>query len=260
MNNRNYVQSLERAFKILEFFGSSSQGYTLTEVAESCDMNKTAANRFLLTLTELGYIHRDENKRYFLTAKIISLGYGFLNSSNLRTISKPIIDSLSAELNKTINLSVLDDIEVIYIYRKEQMSYLKYSLYDGSKLPAHCTSAGKILLAGLDDSELKKRVSRLQLNPVTRHTITDPKVLLKELFKVREQGYSLSDRELSLDLFAIAVPIIDSHGKVTAAMNVTMDASNRPKKNEQLIIEKLFQSAASISSMLGYLGIYPIFN
>ncbi len=259
MNERNYIQSLERALKILEFFGSSSQGFTLTEVADSCGLNKTATNRFLFTLAELGYLSRDENKRYFLTAKILSLGFGFLNSSNLRTISKPPIDDLSAELNKTVNLAVLDDIEVIYLYRKERVRYLKYNLYDGSKLPAYCTSAGKILLAGLDDSELENRLSRMELRPITRRTFTDPELLRKELFQIREQGYSISDRELSLDLFAIAAPIIDNNGKVTAAINVTMDTKDRSKKNEKLIVEKLFQKGASISSMLGYLGAYPNF-
>jgi len=259
MNDRNYVQSLERALKILEIFGSSGQGFTLTEVADFCSLNKTATNRFLFTLSELGYLTRDENKRYFLTAKILSLGFGFLNSSNLRTISKIPIDNLSTELKQTINLAVLDDIEVIYIYRKEQVSYLKYNLYDGSKLPAHCTSAGKILLAGLDDSELESRLSRMDLSPVTRRTITNPKLLLKELLHIREQGYSTNDGELSLDLFAIAAPIIDSKGKVVAAINVTMESKNRSKKNEKLIIEKILKTGATISSMYGYLGAYSNF-
>lgn len=256
MNNRNYIQSLDRAFKILEFLGSSAERNTLTEIAQECDMNKTAANRFLFTLVDLGYIHRDENKRYSLTAKIMTLGFGFLNSLDLRNISKPIIDNLSAELNKTVSLSILDDVEVIYIYRKEKVSYLKYSLYDGSKLPAHCSSAGKVLLAGLNDSELEKRLSRLELKPITRRTITDRDILMKELLKIRDQGYAISDRELSMDLFAIATPIFDKNGKVVAAINITINANDRSKKDEKLIIDKLFQRAASISSMLGYLGGY----
>lgn len=98
MSGRNYVQSLERALKILEIFGSSGQGYTLTEVAHLCGLNKTATHRFLFTLSDLKYLTQDENKRYFPTAKIFSLGFGFLKSSNLRIISKIPIDGLSNEV------------------------------------------------------------------------------------------------------------------------------------------------------------------
>ncbi len=259
MNDRNYIISIERAFKILEAFCVPNTELTLTEISNTCNLNKTATNRFLNTLTKLGYLIRDENKRYSLSPKIMGLGYGYLNASSLRSVSKQLIDELSAEIGKTVNLGILYDINIIYLYRKEVASYLKHELYDGSFLPAYCTSLGKILLAGLSDDELNERIAKMDFKPITTRTITDKNELYKDIFAAREKGFCVADRELSMDLFAVAVPIIDARGKVVAGINVTMSANENPKKEFRKILEKLIIKGGIISSMLGYLGDYPNF-
>jgi IclR family pca regulon transcriptional regulator len=124
MPDRNYIHTIERGLKILEIFGTSARKLTLTEVADLCRMNKTAVNRFLHTLCILGYLNRDEMKRYSLSPRVLSLGFAYLNSSNLRSVCKPHIDELSAELNQTVNLAILDDLYAIYLYRKERKRFL----------------------------------------------------------------------------------------------------------------------------------------
>jgi len=257
MSDRNYINAIERGLKILEVLGGAGRKLTLTEVADFCEMNKTAANRFLYTFSLLGYVHRDEMKRYELSPRVLSLGFSYLNSSNLRSLCKPHIDELSAALDQTANLAILDDLDAIYLYRKEKKRYLKYDLYDGSKLPAYCTSVGKVLLAGLPDDELKERLGRLDLEPITRKTITSKKHLWQELMEIRKRGYAVSDRELSMDLYSLAVPVMDAKGAVVGSINVTTAAGNLNPSFHHQILQKLFEKGKLISSLLGYQGNWP---
>jgi IclR family pca regulon transcriptional regulator len=257
MRDRKYIISLERGLKILEIFGESARRLTLTEVASASSLNKTAAQRFLHTLCTLGYLTRDENKKYQLSTKILSLGFSFLNSSDLRSVCKPHIDTLSSEINRTVNLGVLDGFEVIYLYRKEVTRYLKYDLYAGSRLPAYCVSIGKILLAGLKDDDLKDRIDRMTLNPITRKTVTSKQKLWDEIMQTRKRGYSICDRQLSMDLYSMAVPLINDQQDVIAAVNVTMDPRESEMEIKRKIAGKLINTGLSLSKILGYHGPYP---
>jgi IclR family pca regulon transcriptional regulator len=257
MRDRKYIISLERGLKILEIFGESARRLTLTEVASACSLNKTAAQRFLYTLCTLGYLTRDENKKYQLSTKILSLGFSFLNSSDLRSVCKPHIDSLSAEIDRTVNLGILDGFEVIYLYRKEVTRYLKYDLYAGSRLPAYCVSIGKVLLAGLNEKDLKDRIERMTLNPITRKTVTSKPKLWDEIMQTRKRGYSICDRQLSMDLYSMAVPLINERQEAIAAVNVTMDPRESGMAIKRKIAKKLINTGLSLSRILGYQGPYP---
>lgn len=259
MRDNHHIKSLERGLRLLEILGRSPQALTLSEIANLCGINKTATQRFLNTLCSLQYLRRDENKRYLLTPRILSVGFSYLNSSNLRTVSKPHIDDLSSELDKTINLAILSGTEILYLYRKEKAKYLKYDLYVGSKLPSYCTSIGKVLLAGLSDVELKERIDSISLEPITDKTINSKALLIKEVMRTRKRGYAVCDRELSMDLYSMAVPLIDQHERVVAAINVTMDARDKNKPEKKQVTKKLIQKGKLISELLGYTGPYPRF-
>ncbi len=259
MRNSNFIKSLERGLRILEIFGESSGPLTLTEVANLSKLNKTATQRFLQTLHSLGYLNCNGSKRYSLDVKILSLGFNFFNSSNLRMLVKPYVDELSSELDKTVNLAVLDGHDVLFLYRKEVRRFLNYDLQAGSKLPPHCTASGKILLAGLTDGELKKRIAEMELHQITSRTLTSKKNLWKEIMKTRERGYSICDRELSMDLYSIAVPLINDQRKTIAAINVSSEVKDKDRQTQKKIIMKLTQTGKLISHILGYKGPYPKF-
>jgi IclR family pca regulon transcriptional regulator len=256
MRDRQFITSLERGLKILEILGEASRPLSLTEIADQTLLTKTTIHRFLHTLYTIGYINRDENKKYSLTSKILSLGFNFLNSSTLTKLVRPYIDGLSLELDNTINLAILDGFEVVYLYRKEVTRFLKYDLGPGSKLPAYCTAAGKILLAGLSDEKFKMILKMNELKPVTPKTITLKKVLLKEIEKTQERGYSICDRELSMDLYSMAVPLLNKEGKTIAAINVTMSAGKKNARFRKDLIKRLAQKGWEISRLLGFEGIY----
>lgn len=256
MSNRYFINSLERCFHILETIAKSGRGLTLSEVAEFCQLNKTATNRFLYTLCSLGYLRRDGNKRYFLNSKIFELASGFLDSSKIRSISKPHIDELFRELDYSVDLVVLEDQNILFIYSKDSPKFLKF---DVSKLPVHCTASGKVLIAGHTDRELKIFIKGLELKTFTKHTIISKKSLWDEIMQTRKRGYGICDRELSMDLYSIAVPLIDDNRKVVGAVSVTIPTLHKNAELLRMITDKLLRKGKSISEILGYKREYPNF-
>ena len=257
MRENNFIKSLARGFQILESFGNPSQRLTLSEVATACDINKAATQRFLSTLHTLGYLNRDINKRYVLSPKILSLGFGYLSGSNLRNICKPHIDELSAQVNRTANLGILDGTEVLYLYRREVTKFMEYNLYAGSKIPAYCTSSGKILLAGLDTPQLNQILDQMVLKKITERTITSKTKLIKDIEKTKKRGFSICDRELSMDLYSVAIPLFDEDARTIAAINVTMPAEDKHKPKREEVIARLIEKGKIISTLLNYQGPYP---
>ena len=249
---------MERGLKILEFFGESARRITLTEVALGCSINKAATQRFLHTFCKLGYLIRDNDKKYQLSSKILSLGFGFLNSSELKRICKSHIDILSSKINRNVSLGILDDYEVIYLYRAEVQRILKFDLYAGTRIPAHCCSMGKVLLASLNDGDLNEFLNSVTLKPITSETIISKNKLLDEISETRKRGYSVSDRELSMDLYSMAVPILDADQIVIAALNASIEICDKETVTINKVRRELVNSGAQISKEFGYRGPYPM--
>jgi len=259
IRDRNFIQSLARGLSILELCAKSSRPLTLTEIANQAQLTKTAAQRFLNTLSVLGYLRREENKRYVLTAKVLSLSCNFLNTSSLATIAKPYLDELSARLGKTVNLAVLEDVHTLFLYHKEVRKFMKYDLGPGSKLPCYAGSLGKALLAGLGDKELKARMNKIEFFPITPKTISSKQELMKEIMITRKRGYSICDQELSMDLYSIGSPLLDKQGQVVAAINVSMEFNFKASPNLKASINLLLEKGEMISNSLGYDGPYPYY-
>ncbi len=259
MRNRNYITSLERGLKILQVFGESSRPLTLTEVASACGLNKTATQRFLYTLCSLEYLHRDTNKSYVLGTKVLSLGFSYFNASNLVKRVKPYLDEFSLQFNKSVNLAVLDDTEALILYRKEVAKFLKLDVGPGAKYPAFAGSLGKTLLAGLPDKELKGRIKEMKPYPITPKTITSKQRLLEEINKIKKQGYGESKQELSMDLDAFAVALVDAKPEVVGVINFSTQAERTSSEDLQVIINVLMKKGEAISRSLGYTGPYPWF-
>jgi len=257
INGRNSIQSLSRGLNILELCAGSSMPLTLTEIARQAHLTKTTAQRFLNTLCLLGYLRREENKSYVLAARVLSLASNFLNTSSLVTMAKPFLDELSSQLDKTVNLAVLEDVHTLFLYRKEVRKFMKYDLGPGSRLPCYAGSLGKALLAGLEDKELKRRLKRIEFFPITPNTVASMQELWKDILATRRRGYSICDQELSLDMYSIAVPLLDKQGKVVAAINASMEFSFKDNPDLAASIDRLLEKGKSISTSLGYSGTYP---
>ena len=257
MRDRNSIQSLARGLNILELVASSAQPVTLTQIANQARLTKTTSQRFLNTLSSLGYLSRGENKSYVLNTRVLSLANTFLNTSSLVNTAKPYLDELSSELDKTVNLAVLENLHTVYVYRQKVRMFMKFDIGPGSKLPWYATSLGKVLLAALSSGELNKRLGKIEFYPITPKTILSKKKLRQEIIATRKRGYGICDQELSLDMYSLAVPLLNNQREVVAAINVSMEFSFRDNPNLANTIRLLTEKGKMISNRLGYHGPYP---
>jgi IclR family pca regulon transcriptional regulator len=246
-----FVSSLARGLKIIEAFGKSSNPLTLSEIARTIGTNKTTATRFCHTLMQLGYIKRDPQRRYHLTPRVLSLGYASIRSAGWIKVAQHYIEELSKEINETINLSMLDGSEIIYLVRAKTEKILPYDLMIGSKLPIYCTSMGKVLLAFGQEKKTQDLIAHLELNALTHHTITRKNDLLREIKQTRERGYAFSDEEFSLGLRSVAVPLFGDKPYALAAINIAVPTKRYAVKDlETALVPRLRNLAKQINRAL----------
>ncbi|MDR7325344.1 MULTISPECIES: IclR family transcriptional regulator [Catenuloplanes] len=220
----HFVQSLERGLAVIRAFDATRPELTLSEVARICDLTRAAARRFLLTLTDLGYVHTD-GRLFRLSPRVLELGYAYLSSISLPEVAEPHLERLVAEVRESSSVSVLDGDDVVYVARVPTSRIMTVSINVGTRFPAYVTSMGRVLLAAAPDTVLDDYLRRVPLRRLTSRTITSEDALRAELGRVREQGYAIVDQELEEGLRSMAVPIRGRAGGVVASVNVSVHAS-----------------------------------
>jgi len=222
-----FVQSLDRGLAVIRAFSRDRPRLTLSDVARETGLTRAAARRFLLTLESLGYVSSDE--RYFsLRPKVLELGYAYLSSFSVAEIAQAHLEDLTESLHESCSASVLDGSDIVYVARAPANRIMTITLSIGTRLPAHPTSMGRVLLASLPEPQLEAFLASARLQPLTDRTITDPDRLRVELATVRRQGWALVDQELEGGVRSIAVPVHDTSGKVVAAVNASAHAARVP--------------------------------
>ena len=222
--NSDFVQSLERGLAVIRAFDAEHRELALSDVARATGLTRAAARRFLLTLVKLGYVHFADG-RFSLRPRVLELGYAYLSSLTLPEVAQPHMEALVAKVNESSSISVLDDLEVVYVVRVPTRRIMSITLSVGTRLPAYATSMGRVLLAHLPEDELEERLERIEIRPLTARTVTDKDDLRAILAATRKQGYAATDQELEEGLRSLAVPIRDSSDNVIAALNVSVHAS-----------------------------------
>lgn len=253
----HFIQSLERGLRVLAAFTPERPRLTLTELAMATGMNKPAVQRLTDTLVALNFLGRDRHKEFYLGPKLLSLGYTCLQGHELREVAREDLRAFSERIGHTVNLCVLDGSELVVLYRREVGTFYTFEVHAGSRLPAHCTSMGKVLLAALPDHELRQRIAAMSLKPYTPQSLIDPGDLWRELMATRRRGYGVSDRESSLVLYSSAAPIIDGRPRVVAAINVSMYAELADQTRRQELTGLLLAEGRRLSAVMGYNGPYP---
>ena len=219
-----FVQSLERGLSVIRAFSAEHPRLTLSQVADITGMTRAAARRFLITLESLGYVASD-GRFFSLRPSVLQLGYAYLSSFTLAEIAQEHLGALAEELHESCSGSVLDGEDIVYIARASTNRIMTIGISVGARLPAYCTSMGRVLLADFDEYEREKYLATADLQARTNRTITDVGTLHAELQVVAEQGWCLLDQELEDGIRSIAVPVHDATRTVVAAINVSTHAS-----------------------------------
>ena len=222
----NFMASLARGLAVIRAFSQQRRSLTIAQVSQRTGISRAAVRRCLYTLAALGYVGSDDGRSYALRPRILALGHAYLSSTPLASAVQPLLDQITSTLHESSSMAVLEGDEILYVARSSTTTRLmSIDLGIGSRLPAYCTSMGRVLLAGLAARELDAYLSRVELVKLTARTVTEPAELKAALAKVRRAGYALVDQELEIGLRSIAVPVADSAGKVVAAINVGTQSS-----------------------------------
>jgi IclR family pca regulon transcriptional regulator len=248
---RDLIRSLVRGLDVILAFSQHRPRMTLSQVAEATGLSRPTARRILLTLEAHGYA-RSSGKTFALTPRVLALGYAYLSSLNLTAIAQPYLEGVVERTQEGCSLATLDQTEVVYVTRVATHRISSITLATGTRLPAHATSMGHVLLAGLSGPELQRYLAQADLRPLTGHTITRHEDLISRLDLVREQGYAIVDQELEHGLRSVAAPVKDSNGRVIAAlalsaMTATTDEQTFREHHATIIVE----AARQISRDLG---------
>lgn len=218
--DRDHMAALEKGLAVIECFDAAHDKLTIADVARATGLSRAAARRCLLTLAKIGYAEFD-GKFFRLTPRVLRLGHAWLASAALPQLVQPFLERLSEETHESSSASLLDGHEIVYIARSAQRRIMSVGLSVGTRLPAFCTSMGRVLLAARDPADARARILAGRPRALTPHTVTDPDRLAAILAEVRAQGYCIVDQELELGLISIAMPLINTRGEVVAAFNLS---------------------------------------
>ncbi len=254
MASRYHVESVERAFRILEAFGPETRQMGLSDLARRSGLNKATARRLALTLCDLGYLVLTAERAFCLTSRVLDLGSRFLRALTLPELAEPLLLALSQRVEESVNLAIRDGRDVLYVLRIPAAErILAVNLNVGSRLPLHATSLGKALL--LDSMTPEALVAILGEPPwqaFTPATRTEPQGLLADLAWARERGFALGDGDLEVGLRAIAAPVRGPDGSVVASVNVSTNALRVPKAAlVGPMAASLLETAAHIGELMG---------
>lgn len=233
---REVMGGLAKGLEVIRAFTRERPTLTLTQVAAAAGLPAATARRCLHTLEELGYVTRSD-RTFLLRPKVLELGAAYLESMNIESVTRNYLEDLARETGDSASLAVLDDTEIVYVARSSARTLLRLEAHVGSRLPAYPTSMGRVLLAGLSADRLAAYFERARIEALTAHTVTDPRRLRRLIEECRRSGYAAVEDELALGVVAVAVPVLDTAGRVVAALNSSGHTKRMTKA--QLVRERL---------------------
>jgi IclR family transcriptional regulator, pca regulon regulatory protein len=238
-----------KGLSVIEAFNAQHQELTISDVARLTGLDRATARRCLRTLVDRGFA-QVEGKRYALTARILRLGAAYLEAASLPRLAQPLIEQVSADTGESCSVSVLDGAEIVYVARASQRRVMSVGLSVGSRLPAFCTSMGRVLLAGMPEAAARALLASAPRPRFTPHTRSSLAEVLEALAAVRSRGYALVDQELELGLRSIAVPIRGRVG-VVGALNVGAQVQRQSLKHlKDRVLPALQRAALELAAHL----------
>jgi len=222
----NFMASLARGLAVIRAFTQQRRPLAIAQLSQRTGIPRAAVRRCLYTLSRLGYVASEDGRTYALRPRILTLGHAYLSSTPIVNAVQPLLDQITSTVHESSSMSVLEGDEILYIARSSTTRrVMSIDLGIGSRLPAYCTSMGRVLLAGLSAAELDAYLGRVKLAKLTSRTVSEPAELRTVLAAVRRDGFAIVDQELEIGLRSISVPVSDPSARVVAAINVGTQSS-----------------------------------
>lgn len=246
------IQAVSRAVKILEFVAVNNMA-RLADISRGVGLNKSTTHGLISTLEAMGCIRQDRSTgRYSLGLKLFELGQAVLANMDVRTAAMPYLLELSRKYEETVHLAILSGDEVIYIDKVDSPRSIRIVSKVGGRNPAYCTGVGKVLLAGLPDSELNQLLAKMEFRPITPNTITNAYALAEQINKIRQDGYATDNGEIDEGLSCFAAPIRNHLGVITAAISISGPTARLINGNSSRLVADVIYCARQISGQFGF--------
>ncbi len=245
---RDHVGSLDKGLAVMEILAHHPSGMTLTDMAGEAGMTRAGARRFLLTLCATGYATQ-AGRLFSLSPKLLGVARTWLQGASLWSHAEPFMRAVASELNESCSAAVLSGEDVVYVARVPGRRILSVALTVGTRLPAWCTSMGRVLLSDLPPVELETFLSDARIERRTPKSIVDRTELARRIGQAAREGFALVDEELETGLRSIAVPIRDNERRIVAAINIsTQSARFSTVEMKSQMLPRLTEAAKSIEA------------
>ena len=216
----NFMMSLARGLLVIQAFSERRLQLSISQLSRRTALSRASVRRCLHTLSKLGFAGTDDGRSFYLRPRVLALGHSYLSSMPLATAAQPILEHLSQILHESCSIALLDGTEIVYVARAHVTRIMAIDLGVGTRLPAFCTSMGRVLLANLPPDELETVLPKIEFTRYTDRTVSSVERLRQVLVTVRREGHAIIDQELELGLRSMAVPVRNPAGRVVAAINV----------------------------------------
>jgi IclR family pca regulon transcriptional regulator len=241
----NFMTSLARGLIVIQAFTQQSPQMTISQLSIKTGLSRAAVRRCLYTLTKLGFAGAEDGSRYSLRPRMLTLSHTYTASNTLSSAAQPILERMSAALRESFSVATLDGEDIVYIARTSVSRVMSVDLHIGSRLPAYCTSMGRILLAYLPSEQLESYLAKVELIPYTTRTVNTIEKLRLHLRNIRRNGYSICDQEYEVGLRSLAVPVYSPSGRAVATINLSGNAQRMSVMDMQTRYLPHLRNAAS---------------
>ncbi|WP_219213991.1 IclR family transcriptional regulator [Variovorax boronicumulans] len=239
------VNSVQKAFRILMAFSRTESRLTLTQIVDKLGIDKSTAQRFTHTLLVMGYLDKDPvTKTLGVTVKLVDLAHIYLSSNPLIGAAMPYLVHLNGETGETVNLTVLDGTEVVFVSRVVGNHLLSTGVSIGTRLPAFATASGLAMLAALGESEARSLIAASDLRPFAPLTVYEPAKIMDRLKTIRAKGYALSVGDYFPNDISLGAPIVSRNGRILGGISLSGSTDRLSAKDVESKFSKLVSAAA----------------
>jgi IclR family transcriptional regulator, pca regulon regulatory protein len=246
VDRKDLIEGLGKGLRVIEAFDDEHPRLTPSDTAARTGISRTAARRYLLSLVHFGYAATD-GKLFWLMPRVLRLGQSYLGAARLPRLVQPFIQRVSMQCGETVNLSVLDGHEVVYVARSNSPRLVSIGFQVGARAPAHVVTPGVVMLSTFDDVALDRWIAAHEFTVFTVQGVADPQRFRDDVLVARTQGWGITERQLEPSLRGIAVPLKDRRGRCVGALSITLPAEPLTR---EAVLERMLPPLAEAAQAL----------